>query len=85
MKNKLLAGIVFVLIAANVLAVSTQYTQKQVRDPRQLETILETNAGNPGVSTNYVQVGTFQILSGTQLVFMAGSVTNVIDADITSP
>ena len=44
----------------------------------------DVTAAEVGLTTNGVSAGSFQIVSDTQLVFVAGSVTNVLDSDITN-
>jgi len=82
-----------VLASLTVFAAQqTTFTQRQVRDPRQLETILEANAADVQTRVAYAG-GSFNIIDSTQLVFIATatngvaispSVTNVLDVDITN-
>jgi hypothetical protein len=79
---------------------TTALTQRQVRDPRKLEAILEANATDAETrlaaaeAKSSVTDGSFAIINTTNLVFIctstngvaiSPSVTNVIDVNILSP
>ena len=68
----------------------------QLRDQRDVWRVLPVRGTNTGVESHYVTLadsrglnvggyGFLTVASGTQLVFVAGAVTNVLDADILHP
>jgi len=100
MKNFLLLLAGVALIACNVLATQkTTFTIREVRNPPELQAALianstdsETRMAATEAKVTYSE-GSFAVVGTTQLVFIATStngvtitpsVTNVIDADITS-
>ena len=86
-----------ILAAAATVAIAVYAAQdttldgvREVRDPVQLKEWLETNASDAeariaALEAALLTEGYFDVVGTTQLVFIASGVTNVIDADITTP
>lgn len=93
MKKLILLAAAVALVAGLYAAQDAELSIRQVRDPVQLREKLNANATDAearisAVSNNVVSLqaaaaANLYVIHTTQLVYIAGSVTNTIDADIT--